>query len=62
MRSVLRAHRAKVHGGSEGLVGEAGEAETYFAPGGKGKVFVHGELWNAVSDEAIQKGEGVMRW
>ena len=60
VRSVLMAHRAKVHGGQEGLIGGVGEAKTRFAPGKKGKVFVHGELWNAVSDEAIGKGDEVI--
>jgi membrane-bound serine protease (ClpP class) len=56
-RSVLRARRAKVHGGTEGLVGETGEAYSTFEAGGKGKVFIHGELWNAVSRDALRKGE-----
>ncbi|MBN1869057.1 MAG: nodulation protein NfeD, partial [Candidatus Omnitrophica bacterium] len=60
MRSVLRAHRSKVHGGQEGLVGGVGEAMTHLSPGKKGKVFVHGELWNAVSDEVIHKGDEVI--
>ncbi|MCK5260360.1 MAG: nodulation protein NfeD [Candidatus Omnitrophica bacterium] len=60
VRSVIVAHRAKVHGGQEGLIGGIGEAKTHFAPGKKGKVFVHGELWNAVSDEAVRKGDEVI--
>ncbi|HQP10960.1 MAG TPA: nodulation protein NfeD [Candidatus Omnitrophota bacterium] len=60
MRSVLRAHRAKVHGGQEGLIGTVGEAQTNFIPGTQGKVFVHGELWNAKSDEKIQKGDEII--
>jgi membrane-bound serine protease (ClpP class) len=60
MRSVLRAHRAKVQGGQEGLIGMVGEAKTDFTPGKKGKVFVHGELWNADSDERIQEGDEII--
>lgn len=60
MRSVLVAHRAKVQGGQEGLTGSVGEAKTHFAPKGKGKVFIHGELWNAFSDETIQKGDEII--
>ena len=60
VRSVFMAHRAKVHGGQEGLIGDVGEAKTRFAPGKKGKVFVHGELWNALSDEAISKGDEIV--
>ena len=60
LRSVIRAHRTRARGGQQGLVGETGEAKTSLKPGQKGKVFVHGELWNAVSDEAIQAGEEVI--
>ncbi len=60
VRSVLRAHYAKVRGGQEGLIGSAGEAKTRFLAGKKGKVFVHGELWNAKSEEAISKGEEII--
>ena len=59
MRSVLRVYRTKVHGGGQGLIGEAGEAQTDFQPAGKGKVIVQGELWNAVSEDALRKGDEV---
>lgn len=42
---VIRAHAKKIHTGKEGLVGEIGVAQTDLKP--EGKVFVHGELWNA---------------
>jgi len=60
VRSVIRAHRAKVRGGVEGFVGEIGEAKTPLSPGYKGKVFVHGELWNATSSEEIEEGQEVI--
>ena len=60
VRSVIVAHRAKIHGGQEGLIGVVGEAKTHFTPGKKGKVFVHGELWNAVSDETVNKGDEIV--
>ena len=44
---VLRARRGKVETGSEGMIGQTGSAITELAP--EGKVFVHGEYWNAVS-------------
>jgi len=59
IRLVIRSQRSKVHGGKEGLMGEIGEAEMDFEAGVKGKVFVHGELWNATSSEVIKKGEEV---
>jgi len=44
---VLRARRGKVETGSEGMIGQTGSAITELAP--EGKVFVHGEYWDAVS-------------
>jgi len=44
---VMRARRGKVETGSEGMIGQTGSAVTELAP--EGKVFVHGEYWDAVS-------------
>ncbi len=52
---VYRAHKRQVKTGFEGLVGEEGEALTEISLKG-GKVFVHGEYWDAISDEPIEKG------
>jgi len=54
---AIRAHRKKPTTGKEGLVGEKGEARTDIMP--EGQVFLHGEIWNAISDEPIKKGEMV---
>lgn len=54
---AFRAHISKVHTGKEGLVGEIGIAQSDLNP--EGKVFVHGELWNAESSEEIPKGTKV---
>ena len=43
--------------GSEGLLNETGTARTALAP--RGKVLVHGELWDAVAEEPIAAGETV---
>ena len=51
---VVRAHLRRSVSGREGLVGEVGVARTALAP--EGKVFVHGELWNAVADEPLARG------
>jgi membrane-bound serine protease (ClpP class) len=56
---IYRAHRNKVKTGYEGLLGEVGEAISKITTSG-GKVFVHGEYWNAVADEPIKKGEKVV--
>ena len=55
---AIRAQRVRVVTGREGLTGEFGEAITDVAPGGK--VFVHGEYWNAqTSGAAIPRGTRV---
>jgi membrane-bound serine protease (ClpP class) len=57
MTIALRALRNKVTTGSQGLVGELGVARTELAP--NGKVFVHGELWNARAAKPIHNGDAV---
>jgi membrane-bound serine protease (ClpP class) len=54
---AVRALANRVHTGKEGLIGEIGVAKSDLAP--KGKVFVHGELWNAEADQEISEGEEV---
>ena len=44
---VVRARRNKAVTGEEGMIGQTGSAVTELAPAGK--VFVHGEYWNAVA-------------
>jgi membrane-bound serine protease (ClpP class) len=58
MSIAVRARRNKVVTGQQGLVGEIGVAETALSP--SGKVFVHGELWDAVSTLSIPAGERVV--
>jgi membrane-bound serine protease (ClpP class) len=41
----------------EGLIGEEGIVTTDISP--EGKVSVHGEFWNAISDQSIERGEKV---
>ncbi|RKZ23348.1 nodulation protein NfeD, partial [bacterium] len=55
----LRALKRKPVSGTQGLVGEEGEARTNIDKKG-GTVFVHGELWDAWADEKIKKGEAVI--
>jgi membrane-bound serine protease (ClpP class) len=54
---VIRAHSKKAVTGKEGLIGEIGTAQTDLNL--EGKVFVHGELWNAEASEPIVKGTKV---
>jgi len=44
---AIQSQRNKAATGAQGLVGEVGEALTRLAP--SGKVFVHGEIWQATS-------------
>ncbi len=54
---AVRARRNKVETGSEGMIGAAGTAFTALEP--EGKVFVHGEYWNAVSRAPLPAGARV---
>jgi len=44
---AIQIHKKKATTGTQGLVGEEGEAITRLAP--NGKVFIHGEIWKARS-------------
>lgn len=60
---VVRSRRERVRTGSEGMVGEVGRAYTDLAEvagagrGGvvRGKVFIQGEIWNAVADRPLAR-------
>jgi membrane-bound serine protease (ClpP class) len=57
MSLALKAYKQKITTGEEGIVGEIGVARTALQP--EGKVFVHGELWDAVSSTHVLAGERV---
>jgi len=54
---AIRAQRTPVSTGREGLLQELGTARTPLAP--RGKVLIHGEIWDAVADEPVAAGETV---
>jgi membrane-bound serine protease (ClpP class) len=54
---AVRAWKSKPTTGEQGMVGEVGVAVTDLE--NEGKVYVHGEYWNARSDGRIPKGEKV---
>jgi membrane-bound serine protease (ClpP class) len=58
MSIALKARRNKVVTGQQGLVGETGVTRTALSP--EGKVFVHGELWNAVASLPLPIGQLVV--
>jgi membrane-bound serine protease (ClpP class) len=58
MTIALQARRNKVLTGEQGLVGEIGIAQSPLIP--DGKVFVHGEIWNAVAATNVDAGSHVV--
>lgn len=58
MTIALRARRNKVVTGEQGLLGETGVAQTALSP--QGKVFVHGELWDAIASSPLPAGQMVV--
>jgi len=57
MTVALRARRSKAVTGISGLIGQVAVAQTALAPAGK--VFVHGEIWDAVASANVPAGEKV---
>jgi len=57
VQRALQAQRHPVTTGAQGLIGAIGVASTDLAL--EGKVFIHGELWNATAQHPIQQGEKV---
>ncbi len=58
MSIALKARRNKLVSGAQGLIGETGVAQTSLTP--RGKIFVHGELWDAVSSTEVSIGQSVV--
>jgi membrane-bound serine protease (ClpP class) len=58
MSIALKARANKVVTGGQGLVGEIGMAQSALSP--SGKVFVHGEIWNATASGPVAAGQTVV--
>ncbi|MCA9408646.1 MAG: nodulation protein NfeD [Candidatus Omnitrophica bacterium] len=58
--AALKIRRSQVQSGVEGLIGKTAEVQQAIAAGKKGKVYVHGEIWNATADQNFVKGEEVI--
>jgi len=54
---AVKAYRRKPQTGDQGLLKEIGRVHQRITPDHPGKVFVHGEIWNARSDEICEPGE-----
>jgi membrane-bound serine protease (ClpP class) len=58
MSIALRARANKIVTGAQGLIGEIGLTQSALSP--QGKVFIHGELWDAISSTAVPSGQRVV--
>jgi membrane-bound serine protease (ClpP class) len=58
MTIALKARANKVVTGMQGMIGQIGVAQTPLSP--RGKVFVHGEIWDASSSSTIPAGQNVV--
>src|SRR5580692_9174358 len=58
MSIAVKARRNKLVSGAQGIIGETGIAQTPLSP--RGKIFVHGELWDAISVRDVAVGESVV--
>lgn len=56
----IKAQTRKREGGTEGLRGETGKAIEDIAPGARGNVRVHGEIWKAESKVKINAGSEII--
>jgi membrane-bound serine protease (ClpP class) len=58
MSIALKARANKVVTGEQGLIGETGVAQTALTP--RGKISIHGELWDAVASADVAAGQVVV--
>jgi membrane-bound serine protease (ClpP class) len=58
MSIALKARHNKVVTGVQGLIGEIGLTQSALSP--QGKVFIHGELWDAISSANLPAGQPVI--
>jgi membrane-bound serine protease (ClpP class) len=58
MSIALQARRNKLVSGAQGIIGETGIVQAALSP--RGKIFVHGEIWDAVSFSDVPVGQTVV--
>jgi membrane-bound serine protease (ClpP class) len=56
---AITAHRRKPQTGIQGILLEGGRVQQRITPENPGRVFVHGEIWKAQSDEVCEPGQMV---
>ena len=54
---VVRVQKTRFVSGLEGMIGERGQAVTALDP--RGRVYVHGEYWDAHAEETIASGSEI---
>jgi membrane-bound serine protease (ClpP class) len=59
VRLAILSQRSRSVTGTAGLLDEVARVLTSIAPGGEGRVQVHGEIWTARSPEALEAGDRV---
>jgi membrane-bound serine protease (ClpP class) len=56
---VVRTQRQRSSVGMEGMVGQVGQVRRKLADRGRVKIFVHGEYWDAATDDPVEIGDSV---
>lgn len=56
---VVRTQRQRSTVGKEGMVGRVGRVRRKLADRGRVKVFIHGEYWDAATDDPVEVGDSV---
>ena len=56
--ALITHRRKKSVSGAEGMIGEIGKVKEWSEK--EGRVFIHGELWNAISEEPLSKSDKVI--
>ncbi len=59
VRLTIASQRRPSITGTSGMMGEVGRAASAFGPGAVGRVVAHGEIWRAVADEPVDRGDTV---
>ena len=54
---MVRVQKTRFVSGLEGMIGERGQAVTALDP--RGRVYVHGEYWDAHAEETIASGSEI---
>jgi len=59
-RLIVKSFRAPTVSFQDNLVGKTAEVREKIGPGRRGRVFLNGELWMAVSEATLKEGQKVV--